>query len=224
MSCQLPIFEKIWRQYFRQPSSHGSHEEASSTFLVLRQSTGARNGRENDHDPTNGQPFPPRWSVVEVRFPALVAHGDGTFTRFLALERCRGGKEFLQVRRFFGESEFPGSHFRAVYRWWIQRLWKTSTTKTVEIVWKKAQHANKFSSWSATLILKHRPQLRNGLLFRERKVIDLEMLIHQDPQVNQHMPSPWAQQPPYLKQTQKATKQEDIISALQEVLCIKQNV
>lgn len=32
-----------------------------------------------------------------MRFPALVAHGDGTFTRFLALERCRGGKEFLQV-------------------------------------------------------------------------------------------------------------------------------
>ena len=32
-----------------------------------------------------------------MRFPALVNHSDGTFTRFLALERCRGGKDFLQV-------------------------------------------------------------------------------------------------------------------------------
>lgn len=42
---------------------------------------------------------PPFWfsASLQVRFPALVPHGDGTFTRFLALERCRGGREFLQV-------------------------------------------------------------------------------------------------------------------------------
>jgi len=37
------------------------------------------------------------FSFAQVRFPALVPHGDGTFTRFLALERCRGGREFLQA-------------------------------------------------------------------------------------------------------------------------------
>lgn len=56
--------------------------------------------RQNEgfHGSRPRQPFPrPAVCRFEVRFPALVAHGDGTFTRFLALERCRGGKEFLQV-------------------------------------------------------------------------------------------------------------------------------
>eukprot|EP00931_Biecheleriopsis_adriatica_P002132 TRINITY_DN10278_c0_g1_i1.p1 TRINITY_DN10278_c0_g1~~TRINITY_DN10278_c0_g1_i1.p1 ORF type:complete len:732 (+),score=218.50 TRINITY_DN10278_c0_g1_i1:78-2273(+) len=42
---------------------------------------------------------PPFWFAanLQVKFPALVPHGDGTFTRFLALDRCKGGREFLQV-------------------------------------------------------------------------------------------------------------------------------
>ena len=44
--------------------------------------------------------FPPK---AQVRFPALVPHGDGTFTRFLALERCRGGREFLQAGSMAGD-------------------------------------------------------------------------------------------------------------------------
>ncbi|CAE8611381.1 unnamed protein product [Polarella glacialis] len=42
---------------------------------------------------------PPFWfsANLHVKFPALVPHGDGTFTRFLALDRCKGRREFLQV-------------------------------------------------------------------------------------------------------------------------------
>ncbi|CAE7676835.1 ercc6l [Symbiodinium microadriaticum] len=36
-------------------------------------------------------------SSLQVKFPALVPHGDGTFTRFLALDRCRTGREYMQV-------------------------------------------------------------------------------------------------------------------------------
>ncbi|CAE7359091.1 dbr1, partial [Symbiodinium necroappetens] len=34
---------------------------------------------------------------LRVKFPALVPHGDGTFTRFLALDRCRTGREYMQA-------------------------------------------------------------------------------------------------------------------------------
>jgi len=42
---------------------------------------------------------PPFWfaAKLNVKFPALMPHGDGTFTRFLALQRCRGSRELLQV-------------------------------------------------------------------------------------------------------------------------------
>ncbi|CAE7475977.1 dbr1, partial [Symbiodinium sp. CCMP2456] len=36
-------------------------------------------------------------SSLQAKFPALVPHGDGTFTRFLALDRCRTGREYMQV-------------------------------------------------------------------------------------------------------------------------------
>eukprot|EP00913_Durusdinium_trenchii_P019800 g18613.t1 len=62
---------------------------------------------------------PPFWfsASLQVRFPALVNHGDGTFTRFLACERCRGGKEFLQVldidpRSFSGLQPLPSPQWQ----------------------------------------------------------------------------------------------------------------
>lgn len=36
-------------------------------------------------------------SHLNVKFAALVPHGDGTFTRFLALDKCNSRRDFLQV-------------------------------------------------------------------------------------------------------------------------------
>eukprot|EP00927_Polykrikos_kofoidii_P061453 TRINITY_DN56292_c0_g1_i1.p1 TRINITY_DN56292_c0_g1~~TRINITY_DN56292_c0_g1_i1.p1 ORF type:complete len:667 (-),score=127.36 TRINITY_DN56292_c0_g1_i1:15-2015(-) len=82
---------------------HGDFKE-----LLAREELEGKDSRREMEGNTFGSPAamdllqklrPGFWfaGFLHLKFAALVPHKDGTFTRFLALDRCQRGRDFLQV-------------------------------------------------------------------------------------------------------------------------------